>query len=114
MREGKGFAANAAGKWMVVLVELFVALCRHTGVPHNDVYTARHAQAQLAGWQRALEDAQPSAEVIGDAGRIRAAHLAFAGERVQDAVLFAAWSACFDGRSVRIHCTSAGLLILWV
>ena len=86
MSKGKGFSIDFPDKWMVVLVMLRVALGRHTGMPHHDVYTARYMQPKFMGGQRALVYLHPAAEVVGDAGRVGAAHFAFPGERVQDSI----------------------------
>lgn len=84
MRQRKGLAAGASGKWVVVLVAHGVALCGHTGVSQNDADAGRHAQPQPVRGQRTLENPQPPAEVVGDAGRIRAAHLSLASQSVEN------------------------------
>jgi len=62
---------------MIILVELRVALCGHTGMTHHDVYAVRNVNLHLPSGKGTLVDAQTVIEVIGDTGCIRTAHLTF-------------------------------------
>ena len=72
---------------MIVLVKLRVALCRHTGMSHHDIYTVRNMNLHLPSGNRTLVDAQTVVKVVRNAGRIRSAYLTLSCERVQDFVL---------------------------
>src|SRR5699024_7032084 len=87
MGKGKGFPISLPGKWVIILIAFFAALCRHTGVTHHNVYTARNMQMHLVSRERPLVNPHASGEVVGNAGGVRATYLAFPGERVQDFVL---------------------------
>ena len=87
MRESKAAAVNFAEKRMIILVELRVALCGHTGMPHDHVHTVRNVDFHLPSGNWALVNPQTVVEIVGDARRVRAAHLTLSGERVQDFVL---------------------------
>ena len=72
---------------MIILVELCIALSRHASVSHDYIHAVRNVNLHLSSGKGTLVDAQTVIEVIGDTGRVCAAHLAFSGERVQDFVL---------------------------
>ena len=72
---------------MIVLVKLRVALCRHTGMSHHDIYTVRNMNFHFPSGKGTLINPQTVVEIVGDARRVRAAHLTLSGERVQDFVL---------------------------
>ena len=82
MRESKAVSVNFTKKRMIVLVKLRVALCGHTGMTHDHVYTVRNMNLHLSSRQRTFVDPQTVIEVVGNAGRIRAAHLTFASQRI--------------------------------
>lgn len=83
VRKGEWLPADCASERVVVLIELLIALSSHTGVSHDDVNPLRHAQPQFTGGQRSFENTQPPRKVVGNAGRIRAAYLAFADEHIE-------------------------------
>ena len=87
MRESKTAAVNLTKKRMVILVKLRVALSRHASVTHYDVYAVRNVDFHLPSGNRTLVNPQTVVEIVGDARRVRAAHLTLSGERVQDFVL---------------------------
>ena len=60
---------------MIILVKLRVALCRHTGMSHHDIYTVRNMNLHLPSGNRTLVNPQAVVEVVGNARRICAAHL---------------------------------------
>ena len=72
---------------MIILVKLRVALRGHASVPHHDIYAVRNVNFHLPSGKRTLINSQTVVEIVGDARRIRAAHLTLSGERVQDFVL---------------------------
>ena len=80
---------------MIVLVKLRVALCRHTGMSHHDIYTVQNMNLHLPSGNRTLVNPQTVVEIVGDARRVRAAHLTLSGERVQDFVLRVGAQALF-------------------
>ena len=87
MRESKTAAVNLTKKRMVILVKLRVALSRHASVTHYDVYAVRNVDFHLPSGNRTLVDTQAVVEIVRDTGRIRAAHLTFASQRIQNFVL---------------------------
>ena len=42
MCEGEAVSVNMTKERMIVLVKLRIALCRHTGMSHDDVYAVRN------------------------------------------------------------------------
>ena len=72
---------------MVILVKLCIALCGHTSVPHDNVHAVRNVDLHFPSGKWTFVDPQAVVEAICNASRIRAAHLALSGERVQDFVL---------------------------
>ena len=72
---------------MVILVKLRVTLCGHTGMTHHDIHAVWNMDFHFPSGKGTLVDPKAVVKVIGDAGRVCAAHLAFSGERVQDFVL---------------------------
>ena len=78
MRESKAVVINMPEERVIILVELRVALCGHTGVAHDHIHTVRNVDFHLSSGKRTLIDAQTVVEVVGDARRVRAAHLTLA------------------------------------
>ena len=72
---------------MIVLVKLRVALCGHTGMTHDHVYTVRNVNLHFPSGKGALINAQTAVEAVGNTCRVRTAHLAFTRQRVQNFVL---------------------------
>ena len=72
---------------VVILVKLRVALSRHASVTHYDVYAVRNVNLHFPSGKGTLINPQTVVEIVGDARRVRAAHLTLSGERVQDFVL---------------------------
>ena len=87
MRESKADAVNMTKERMIVLVKLRVALCRHTGMTHDDVYAVRNVNLQLASGKGTLINPQAVIEVVRNACRVCAAYLTFASKRIQNFVL---------------------------
>ena len=85
--EGKATAVNMTKERVVILVELCIALCGHTGMTHHDVYAVRNVNLHFPSGKGALINPQTVVKVIGDACRVCAAHLTFSCESVQDFVL---------------------------
>ena len=77
MGEGKSIAIDMTRERMIILVKLRITLCGHTRMSHDHVYTVRNMNLHLSSRQRTFVDPQTVIEVVGNAGRIRAAHLAF-------------------------------------
>ena len=71
---------------MIILVKLRIALCGHAGVPHDDMDAVRDVDFHLPSGNRTLVDTQAVVEIVRDTGRIRAAHLTFASQRIQNFV----------------------------
>ena len=86
MRERKAVSVNFTEKRMIVLVKLRIALCGHTGVPHHRVHTVWNVNLHFSSGNRTLVDTQAVVEIVRDTGRIRAAHLTFASQRIQNFV----------------------------
>ena len=95
MRESKAASINMTKERVVVLVKMRVALCSHTRVSHNHVYAVRNVDFHLPSGNWALVNSQAVIEIVGDAGCVRAAHLTFARQRVQDFVLGVGAQALF-------------------
>ena len=72
---------------MVVLVKLRIALRCHTGMTHHDVHTVRNVDFHFPSGKGTLVNPQTVAKVVRNTRCIRAAHLTFSGERVQNFVL---------------------------
>ena len=87
MRERKVAAVNMTKERVVILVKLRIALCGHAGVPHDDMDAVRNVDFHLSSGNRTLVDTQAVVEIVRDTGRIRAAHLTFASQRIQNFVL---------------------------
>ena len=73
--ESKAVSVNVTKKRVVILVELRITLCSHTGMTHDDVHAVRNVNLHLSSGKGTLVDAQTVVKVIGDARRVRAAHL---------------------------------------
>ena len=73
-------------KRMIVLVKLRITLCSHTCVSHDHVYTVWNVNLHFSSGNRTLVDTQAVVEIVRDTGRIRAAHLTFASQRIQNFV----------------------------
>ena len=86
MSESKAVSVNVTKKRVVILVELCIALCGHASVSHHDIYAVRNMNLHFSSGKRALIDAQAVVEIVRDTGRIRAAHLTFASQRIQNFV----------------------------
>ena len=87
MCEGKAAAVNMTKERMIVLIELSIALGRHSRVTHDYVDVMWQVNFHLSSGQRALINTHAAIEVVRNTSRVCAAHLAFSGERVQDFVL---------------------------
>ena len=87
MCKRKAAAVNVPLKRVIILVKLRVALCRHAGMPHDHIHAIRSMNLHFPSGKGTLVDAQTIVEIVGDARRVRAAHLTLSGERVQDFVL---------------------------
>ena len=81
---------------MVILVKLRITLCGHTRMSHDHVYTVRNMNLHLSSRQRTFVDPQTVIEVVGNSGRIRAAHLAFTSQGIQDFILCVSAEAFFE------------------
>ena len=86
MRECKSTAVNMTKERVVILVKLCITLCGHTGVSHDNVHAVRNMDFHFPSRNRTLVDAQTIVEVIGNTGRIRAAHLTLTSQRIQNFV----------------------------
>ena len=84
MRESKAAAVNMTKEGMIILVKLRIALRGHTGVSHDNIHAMRNMNLHLPSGNRTLVNPQTVVEIVGDARRVRAAHLTLSGERVQD------------------------------
>ena len=87
MSESKAVSVNVTKKRVVILVKLRVTLSRHAGVHHDDMDAVRDVDFHLPSGNRTLVDTQAVVEIVRDTGRIRAAHLTFASQRIQNLVL---------------------------
>ena len=86
MRESKAAAVNFAEKRMIILVELRVALCGHTGMTHDRVHTVWNVNLHFSSGKGALINAQTAVEAVGNTCRVRTANLTLSCESVQDFV----------------------------
>ena len=77
MRERKAVSVNMTKERVVILVKLRVTLCSHTGMTHDDVHAVRNVNLHFSSGKGTLINPQTVIEVIGDACRVGAAHLAF-------------------------------------
>ena len=96
MRESKAAAVNFAEKRMIILVELRVALCGHTGMTHDRVHTVWNVNLHFSSGKGALINAQTAVEAVGNTCRVRTAHLAFSCQSIQNFVLRMGAEALFE------------------
>ena len=94
--ESKAVSVNVTKKRVVILVKLRVTLSRHAGVPHDDMDAVRDVDFHLPSGNRTLVDTQAVVEIVRNTGRIRAAHLTFASQRIQYFVLCVSAQALFE------------------
>ena len=87
MSEGKAVSVNVTKERMVILIKLCIALCGHTSMTHDDVHTVRNVNLHFPSGKGALINAQTVIKVVGNAGRVCAAHLAFSCQSIQNFVL---------------------------
>ena len=75
--EGKTAAVNMTKERMIVLIELSIALGRHSRVTHDYVDVMWQVNFHLSSGQRALINTHAAIEVVRNTSRVCAAHLAF-------------------------------------
>lgn len=73
--EGKAAAVNMTKERMIVLIELSIALGRHSRVTHDYVDVMRKVDLHFPSGQRALINPHTTVEIIRNAGCIRATNL---------------------------------------
>ena len=81
---------------MFVLVKLRVALGGHTGMTHDYVDIVRQMDFHLSSGKRTFVNPHTTVEVIRDAGRVGAAHLALTRQGIQNFVLRVGAQALFE------------------
>ena len=76
MRKRETASVNVTKERMVILVKLRIALSRHARVTHDYVDIVRQMDFHFPSGKRTFVNPHTAVEVVGDAGCIRAAHLA--------------------------------------
>ncbi len=98
--ESKAVAINVTKERVIILVKLRVALRGHASVPHHDIYAVRNVNLHLSSGNRTLVDVQTVVEIVGDARRIRAAHLTLSLASVFK-ILFFVWVLRHSLKSIK-------------